>query len=768
MYSQYQSGNIHPAAGSAAAAGTTSSVPIGNGTEWVNTASGGVNGGWTALSQPNYPPNNPPSFSHYYSQQTTQQQQQQQQQQHQYSAPPPPPRPLVTSQELVVQYTNWYYQWTARYEQLLQQQQQQSGTLANNNTHIVSYEAALAKHNADNCSRAANYFHQRPGQTTAPPHELTLPPPPPAGGLSTNGVGSAFVQQQVGVFAQQQQPQPQQPQSRNDVPQASDDMKRYIDRCMQACTAPQDKQAVMALVQALIQRKIEAGTLHTTNWDGLPLLSNVVVPSKTEPTVASVPSGNARYYGLSSVSSTAPNVSAVVQPQGGTVYHGPGPVATGKKRKSPQQQINSSNRHSRASDDGNYYGPSTSIPVSQIDATADFISLPSLHKKIVNSKSKKIKAKNNTNTGAGFNQSDSILSSRANRFSGPGGVQDVSALTRSSVDDSEWHRYMGKSIIGGKETKLTEADYEQMTIKGTCQILEKDFLRLTAPPRAELVRPQHILEQHLENLKTEWFGNTNEQPQHRRDRRDYLWFCSQLKAMRQDCTVQRIQNAFAVDVYETHARIALEEQDMNEYNQCQTQLKELYALLERQQHGNDVPDADAQKGLRNQHEFLSYRLLYYVFLSVESQDYDGGSSDLFKIMFSLTSQQRNDPQIQHALAVRAACCSDILDYHAFFQLRRTCSLVGGAATHHLMDRLVPAVRTKALVIMWKGYRPSPIAADFVLQEMGMENQSESDLQFGRKYLESCGCVLSPDGRQMLTKETEGVHKSDLEDQKSLI
>ena len=60
------------------------------------------------------------------------------------------------------------------------------------------------------------------------------------------------------------------------------------------------------------------------------------------------------------------------------------------------------------------------------------------------------------------------------------------------------------------------------------------------PPRAELVRPQPILQQHLQNLKSLRDNISSG--------RDYLWFCSQLKAVRQDCTVQRIQNSFAVDV----------------------------------------------------------------------------------------------------------------------------------------------------------------------------------------------------------------------------
>jgi hypothetical protein len=200
----------------------------------------------------------------------------------------------------------------------------------------------------------------------------------------------------------------------------------------------------------------------------------------------------------------------------------------------------------------------------------------------------------------------------------------------------------------------------QGPIVGRCQNLEKKYFRLTSAPNPDTVRPLPVLEKTLDLLKKKWRKENN-----------YTYICDQFKSLRQDLTVQHVRNEFTVNVYEIHARIALEKGDLGEYNQCQTQLRALYA----------------QKLGGHPTEFKAYRILYFI--------YTRNQTAINDTLADLTTADKSDRAVRHALDVRSALA--LGNYHRFFQLYLDTPNMGA----YLMDMFVDRERLSALACICK-------------------------------------------------------------------
>ncbi|KAH9888947.1 SAC3/GANP/Nin1/mts3/eIF-3 p25 family-domain-containing protein [Cubamyces lactineus] len=220
-------------------------------------------------------------------------------------------------------------------------------------------------------------------------------------------------------------------------------------------------------------------------------------------------------------------------------------------------------------------------------------------------------------------------------------------------------------------------NWDRFTIVGTSQEIFKDYLRLTSEPKPEQIRPYHVLQETLNQLKKRW-----------REKATYNWICSQFKSLRQDLTVQRIKNEFTVTVYEIHARMALEVGDMVEYNQCQAMLRNLYEL--------GIPG--------KVEEFTAYRILMLL--------HGRNRSDLNLYVGQLTEKQKADPAVRHALAVQRAIAMG--NYHALFDLYMNAPNMGA----YIMDHFIDRERIRALMVMTKAYRTLQLT--FIQNELAFD------------------------------------------------
>ncbi|KAL2549180.1 SAC3/GANP/Nin1/mts3/eIF-3 p25 family [Forsythia ovata] len=214
-------------------------------------------------------------------------------------------------------------------------------------------------------------------------------------------------------------------------------------------------------------------------------------------------------------------------------------------------------------------------------------------------------------------------------------------------------------------------------VKGTCQEIEKRYLRLTSAPDPATVRPEEVLEKALIMVQN--------------SEKNYLYKCDQLKSIRQDLTVQHIRNELTAKVYETHARLAIEVGDLPEYNQCQSQLSTLYL-----------------EGIKGSHmEFAAYNLLCVLLHSSNNRD-------LLSAMSRLSAEAKKNEAVKHALSVRLAMSSG--NYVMFFRLYKTAPNLNSC----LMDLHAEKMRYAAIRCMSRSYRPT-VPVSYIAQILGFAN-----------------------------------------------
>jgi len=239
-----------------------------------------------------------------------------------------------------------------------------------------------------------------------------------------------------------------------------------------------------------------------------------------------------------------------------------------------------------------------------------------------------------------FSKSDASLEKRKKRF-----------------EDAQSGSYSPQAALASRA--VSPAKVEPIgPIIGRSQKLEKHYFRLTSAPNPDDVRPLDVLRKSLEHLKKKWRSDGN-----------YVYTCDQFKSLRQDLTVQHIKNDFTTSVYEIHARIALEQGDLGEYNQCQTQLRSLY---KQNLGGHPV-------------EFKAYRVLYFI--------YTCSRTDMNDVLSDLTPADKTEDAIKHALDVRSALA--LGNYHKFFQLYLAVPNMGA----YLMDKFIERERLAALACL---------------------------------------------------------------------